>query len=305
MSLPPSGTCKKGFFSRQDYLAPLPLPTGQKPSDGMRIIWRKNDVFMDISNYSIGSGIMILWPIIIIFCSLAYFTDDINFLILGAVITVPSCLRLIYLLFRPTPLPIRFNRQRREACFLKRSGEYWIVPWESVVAAATQASSTSQGGKMTYGMLVVSLENPDPNATKDNQHFTMGFGCGGGEAAMALWECIRCYMEIGPDAVEDQTFQYNRPGKNIFTCYKEDFIEFAHRRGWVLAFLWEGLVGLFIFNSLLIYAVVKLKISPPPDLDHPDIIEWSRPLPPEQWAKPSAELQAALAEMGLEAEVKI
>ncbi|WP_082481518.1 DUF6708 domain-containing protein, partial [Pseudomonas sp. Leaf127] len=207
MNTPAAGTCKKGFFSRQDYLAPLPLPTGQKPSDGMRIIWRKNDVFMDISNYSIGSGIMMLWPLVIIYCSLAYMMNDVIVLMMGAVVTGLPGLMLIYSLFRPTPLPIRFNRQRREACFLKRSGEYWIVPWESVVAAATQFSSTSQGGKITHGMLVVSLENPDPNATKDNQHFTMAFGCGGGEAAMALWECIRCYMEIGPDAVEDQTFQ--------------------------------------------------------------------------------------------------
>ncbi len=295
MNNPPSGTLRKSLFSRQDYLAPLPLPTGQKPSECLRIIWRKNDIFMDISNYSVGSGIMMLWPLIIIYCSLAYIMNDVIVLMMGAVVTGLPGLMLIYSLFRPTPLPIRFNRQRREVCLLKRNGEYWIVPWESVVAAATQASSTSQGGKVTYGMLFVSLKNPDPNASKDNQHFTMGFGCGGGEAAMALWECIRSYMEIGPDAVEDKTFQYNRQNKNILTCYKEDFIEFAHRRGWVLAFLWEGLVGLFIFNSLLIYAVVKLKISPPPDLDHPDIIEWSRPLPPEQWAKPSAELQAALA----------
>ncbi|MBD8493775.1 DUF6708 domain-containing protein [Pseudomonas syringae] len=295
MNNPPSGTLRKSLFSRQDYLAPLPLPTGQKPSECLRIIWRKNDIFMDISNYSVGSGIMMLWPLIIIYCSLAYIMNDVIVLMMGAVVTGLPGLMLIYSLFRPTPLPIRFNRQRREVCLLKRNGEYWIVPWESVVAAATQASSTSQGGKVTYGMLFVSLKNPDPNAPKDNQHFTMGFGCGGGEAAMALWECIRSYMEIGPDAVEDKTFQYNRQNKNILTCYKEDFIEFAHRRGWVLAFLWEGLVGLLIFNSLLIYAVVKLKISPPPDLDHPDIIEWSRPLPPEQWAKPSAELQAALA----------
>ena len=37
------------------------------------------------------------------------------------------------------------------------------------------------------------------------------------------------------------------------------------------------------------------KLSPPPTLDHPDIIEWSKPLPPEQWAKRSPELELAIA----------
>jgi hypothetical protein len=38
-----------------------------------------------------------------------------------------------------------------------------------------------------------------------------------------------------------------------------------------------------------------LKLSHPPELLFPDIIEWSKPLPPEQWAKRSPELEAAIA----------
>ncbi len=45
MSTPPAGTTKKRMFLRNDYLAPLPIPTGRKPSDVLNIIWRKNDVF--------------------------------------------------------------------------------------------------------------------------------------------------------------------------------------------------------------------------------------------------------------------
>jgi hypothetical protein len=33
-----------------------------------------------------------------------------------------------------------------------------------------------------------------------------------------------------------------------------------------------------------------------PDLESPEAIAWSQPLPPEQWAKRSPELQAAMAE---------
>ncbi|KAA0945981.1 hypothetical protein FQ182_14910 [Pseudomonas sp. ANT_H4] len=53
MSTPPAGTTKKRLFSRNDYLAPLPIPTGEKPSDVLNTIWRKNEVFLDIGNYSI------------------------------------------------------------------------------------------------------------------------------------------------------------------------------------------------------------------------------------------------------------
>ena len=38
------------------------------------------------------------------------------------------------------------------------------------------------------------------------------------------------------------------------------------------------------------------KLSPTPDLPYPDIIEWSKPLPPEQWAKRSPELESAIAQ---------
>jgi hypothetical protein len=41
----PAGTTKKRLLSRNDYLAPLPIPTGRKPSDVLNVIWRKNDVF--------------------------------------------------------------------------------------------------------------------------------------------------------------------------------------------------------------------------------------------------------------------
>ncbi|EPM97719.1 hypothetical protein A258_07917, partial [Pseudomonas syringae pv. actinidiae ICMP 19104] len=40
MSSHPAGTCQKKLFSQNDYLAPLPLPTGQQPVDSLNIIWR-------------------------------------------------------------------------------------------------------------------------------------------------------------------------------------------------------------------------------------------------------------------------
>ncbi|MEB0224872.1 hypothetical protein [Pseudomonas sp. 10S4] len=301
MSMPPAGTTKKRMFSRNDYLAPLPIPTGRKPSDVLNIIWRRNDVFLDIGSYSIGSAVMVLWPVVMLFLVMAYFTRNIasgdfsqDILVAGSIITGVPALFLIQSLFREVPLPVRFNRQRREVCVPRDDGEYWIVPWESVTAAATQQSSVSQAGKVTMGLLIIGFENPDPLAKEDNKHFSLGFNCGGGTTAMALWECMRSYMEIGPHAVEDQTARFDR-SKGIWATYLDDLIKAAKLRGWFVTVLWEGFCGIFIFNTLLIDVLERWKLNPPPDLPYPDIIEWSKPLPPEQWAKCSPELEEAIA----------
>ena len=128
MSTPPAGTTKKRFFSRDDYLAPLPIPTGEKPEDVLNTIWRKNDVFIDIGNYSIGAAAMTIWVGVILFTGLAYIFNDVDALILGSCIMAIPIYWLIQGLFREVPLPVRFNRQRREVCVPREDGDYWIVP---------------------------------------------------------------------------------------------------------------------------------------------------------------------------------
>ena len=289
MSTPPAGTTKKRFFSRDDYLAPLPVPTGEKPEDVLNTIWRKNDVFIDIGNYSIGAAAMTIWVGVILFTGLAYIFNDVDALVLGSCIMAIPIYWLIQGLFREVPLPVRFNRQRREVCVPMEDGDYWIVPWESVTAAATQHSSTSQAGKNTMGLLIIGFENPDPHAKEDNKHFSFGFNCGGGTTAMALWECTRSYMEIGPDAVPD-----SRVGNAPYEKTQIGSIITDLRKGNLLGVLW-GIFCITILGTYLAEKLQNLKLSYPPDLTHPDIIEWSKPLPPEQWAKRSPELEHAIA----------
>ncbi|WP_288098282.1 hypothetical protein [Pseudomonas sp.] len=301
MSTPPAGTTKKRLFSRNDYLAPLPLPTGEKPQDVLNTIWRKNEVFFDVGNYSIGSAVMVMWPSMMVVLAMSFFTRNLDsdfsqgILILGAIVLGIPVLILIHGLFREVPLPVRFNRQRREVCVPRDDGEYWIVPWETVTVAATQQSSVSQAGRATMGLLIIGFENPDPQSREDNKHFSLGFNCGGGTTAMALWECVRSYMEIGPEAVEDQTARFDW-SKGIWATYLDDLVKAAKLRGWPVTLLWEGFCGIFIFNTLLIDVLERWKLNPPPDLPYPDIIEWSKPLPSEQWAKRSPELEAAIAQ---------
>ena len=289
MSTPPAGTTKKRIFSRDDYLAPLPIPTGENPEDVLNTIWRKSEVFIDIGNYSIGSAVMTMWPMVMLFLGLSYALNDLDILILGVLIMVIPIFFLIQGLFREVPLPVRFNRQRREVCVPREDGNYWIVPWESVTAAATQHSSTSQAGKNMMGFLIIGFENPDPLAKEDNKHFWFGFNCGGGTTAMALWECTRSYMEIGPDAVPD-----SRVGIAPYEKTQIGSIITDLRKGNLLGVLW-GIFCITILGTYLAEKLQNLKLSYPPDLTHSDIIEWSKPLPPEQWAKRSPELEHAIA----------
>ncbi|MDD2058553.1 hypothetical protein NPS58_14075 [Pseudomonas putida] len=291
MSTPPAGTTKKRLFSRNDYLAPLPIPTGAKPCDVLNTIWRKNEVFLDIGNYSIGSAVMVIWLGVMLFLGLAYIFNDPDALILGACIMGIPIFSLIQGLFREVPLPVRFNRQRREVCVPQADGTYWIVPWESVTALATQHSSVSQAGRTTMGLLIIGFENPDPQAKEETKHYWMGFNCGGGRTAMALWECMRSYMEIGPEAAPEAAALNSGGSLRYYVDYMNDK---AKERGWFLTLLWEVVIGVFIFNAPLATYLQRKKLYPPPDLTYPDIIEWSKPLPPEQWAKRSPELEAAI-----------
>jgi len=290
MSTPPAGTTKKRLFSRNDYLAPLPIPTGIKPSDVLNTIWRKNGVFLDIGNYSIGSAVMIIWPTAIQFAVIYYITSNLLILGVGLIIVGIPIFYVILGLFREVPLPVRFNRQRREVCIPQADGEYWIVPWESVTAAATQHSSVSQAGRATMGMLFIGFDNPDPHAKEDNKHYSLGFNCGGGTTAMALWECMRSYMDIGPDAVPD-----SRVGVAPYEETQIGSIITDLCKGNLLGVFW-GLFCITILGTYLAEKLQNLKLSHPPSLTYPAIIEWSKPLPPEQWAKRSPELEAAIAQ---------
>ncbi len=265
------------------------------------IIWRKNEVFVDIGNYSIGAAVMTIWPMMVLFALMSYITPDPLIWGGGLIIVGIPILFVIQGLFRAVPLPVRFNRQRREVCIPRGEDEYWIVPWESVTAAATQHSSVSQAGRTTMGLLIIGFENPDPQAKDDNKHFSFGFNCGGGTTAMALWECIRSYMEIGPQAVPKAAALNAGENLRFYLDYMRDK---AKTRGWILTLLWDGILGVFVFNAPLAQYLQRKKLYPPPDLTYPAIIEWSKPLPPEQWAKRSAALETAIAKREAELAVQ-
>jgi hypothetical protein len=209
---PPAGSSRKGLLSQDDYLAPLHIPTGQSPKDVLNTIWRKNNVFLDIGDYSIGSAVMVIWPslllaVLILLNTGGFGGRNLGLTIIFSIMLGIPILIVLHSLTQPVPLPVRFNRQRREVCVPRDDGSHWIVPWEQVTAAATAVSSVGQHGKTTQDLLVVGFTNPDPNVKKEDREFSLGFSCGGGTTAMCLWECMRSYMEVGPEAVPKCNFE--------------------------------------------------------------------------------------------------
>jgi hypothetical protein len=85
-------------------------------------------------------------------------------------------------------------------------------------------------------------------------------------------------------------------GMTVWQSYVHDYRKAAAKRDPISAFLWEGVVGLVIFNTLLLEYLLRKKLAHLPDLTAPEAMEWSKPLPPEQWTKRSAELERAIAE---------
>jgi hypothetical protein len=96
---------------------------------------------------------MVIWSGVMLFLLMSYITPD-PLMWGGALIIMGiPILFVIQGLFREVPLPVRFNRQRRDVCVAQADGTYWIVPWESVTAAAaTQQSSVGQAGTSSFLM---------------------------------------------------------------------------------------------------------------------------------------------------------
>jgi hypothetical protein len=302
---PPAGSSRKGMLSQDDYLAPPHIPTGQPPKDVLNIIWRKNEVYLDIGNFSMVAGWLTLhWGtflITVISIWIALTTSDRIGL---AIVTIPmfALMGALWYFFskqwrKPLTPPIRFNRQRREVCITEPDGSYWFVPWERVYAIAPSVTNLGTYGATKHGSLLLwfPLKGQEHETYgPDKKGWVLMVNPGGGISSMAQWECIRSFMDVGPDAAPDPSIIRNK-GMSLWQSFTHDFRTAVKSRGWLLAFLWEGL-GSVVFNGFLLEHLLRKKLAHIPDLTAPEVVEWSKSLPPEQWAKRSPELERAIAE---------
>ena len=310
---------------RITYLAPLPLPTPLPPHGPH--IGELNDVYMD---FGLGSPQVFSWQVILglpfsgtfmvvflipLFVGFMFFVfgmgwDDVSHAIEGvfnvaygiALITGFSALAILFCTWlhyhnkRAAIIPTRFNRQRREVCFMPEGAtEPVFVPWESLSAWVIEAQGATQYGiHRQYGMGI---------GYQHGETLTsLEFQCAGLPLAISHWEAIRGYMEYevndlksiqdlqdlqGPD---DPPHEGLHTFRNARARMHQQIRDGSRSRtSGFFWYLYHVMTLWTIPNRLVEWEVRRLEEIGKQAL--PDAMrEWSEPLPQEQWAKPSEEL---------------
>ncbi|KLV05594.1 hypothetical protein ABT56_11325 [Photobacterium aquae] len=196
--------------------------------------------------------------------------------------------------------PIRFHRQRREVCYYPQGSDTPVIaPWEEVIAwCGTHQGFTGDAivNNATFGMAIPTPDGKDYWVLKKPVMLV--------SEAQRTWEVIRCYMEepaenwAKPAEPETtKTFENEREVNWIFFqrgpkhWFKVDFF--------TPYLSYPGMVGYYLFHILTFWKLPywvsqwdqKFTMASYP----PSIEAWSQPLPPEQWAQPSAELESQKA----------
>ena len=193
-------------------------------------------------------------------------------------------------------IPTRFNRQRREVCFMPDGAtEPLFVPWESLSAWVVQAQGASQYGvTRQYGM-GMGFEH-------EGELVRVEFQCGSLQLAISNWEAVRGYMEyeLNDLSTLQDPLGLQEPGdpphEGLHTF--RNARAGLHRRlrekevGRIYAFFWYvyHVMTLWTLPNHLVEWEIKRIAKVGRRALPPAMQAWSEPLPPEQWAKPSSEL---------------
>ena len=321
---------------RLTYLAPKPLPTGELPVDYGRAIGSVTDHFLDFgtgNSFAFGwqmvlAGPLALFLFVAVVCPLVAFWGGFHFgngwpdavrAFWGMFHYVfwPSVgvyLFALFLAMRPRwqmyadaekTVPTRFNRQRREVCFVPEGhSEPIYIPWEELEAWVIEAQGVSEYGvRRQYGFGIGFLH------PETGERFTLEFETHGLPLSISNWEALRAYMEY-----EVHTLEEIQPQGELMASDEpqapgagpEEGIEFfhnanrnLHRRrkagkvGWIYVFSWylyHVMTFWTIPNRLVTWENAKLRRLSQKAL--PESMEaWSQPLSEDQWAKPSDELK--------------
>jgi hypothetical protein len=211
---------------------------------------------------------------------------------------------------------LRFNRQRREVCFINdETHEILIVPWEKVTAWVSQGEIATQYGATALYTFGLALENESTGMVQP-----ILLGKPSQAHAIGTWEAIRQYMEHGIPNHKDNALQslllgrapteYElRPYEGLHTWEVEKrrkeeegnlYCGFSPKRraeiGLPKPTRWP-LRRWYIWRVLSFWKMPYMIAEWGHKAGTPYIPEkvrdWSAPIPEEQWAKPSADLLKA------------
>jgi hypothetical protein len=312
------------------YLAPLPLPTDLPAQDYAHAVGEVSDTYLDFGvglpavfgwQMTLGIPFWVVWflglfaPVLVWLLTLSNSLgfeqatkNALEFMVYGLEIGAYAALLPLSLYLSITfhhlakykkIVPTRFNRQRREVCFVPAGQtEPIFVPWESLSAWVVQARSLNQYGlDIRYAMGVGFYHAPH------DEHYSLEFFCSGFDLAVCNWEALRAYMEYEVHTLKEiqDPLDLQNPGdpphEGLHTFYNAR--ERMRRRrknrevGFFYPFWWYTYHVLTLWtlpNYLTEWEIRRIKSIGRAVV--PEAMQnWSAPLPPEQWAKPSAELQ--------------
>ena len=299
------------------YLAPKPLPTGATAFSGLRMHRERNEVFLEFAlgkaglefavRIAVGSnmGLVIFFFLVSGVAAWArrdkegFFGGWVDFFATWPIWALIGCLILInaYYLYQSirqiiSHPPIRFNRQRREVAYVRKKGERpLIVPWEEVIACVTVSTVVTQYAVMPSSSLMIGLRD-----SASGEVVWLTIPVGHLSLAVSEWEALRAYMEEGPEAVPmpllmDEEFQ-----EGTVAYFQMCRGVYREMHSWpVYAF---GFLTIQFCSGWTLPCHFAQWVNRRPKAAFPESIrEWSKPLPAEQHAKPSAELLQQSAEL--------
>ncbi|WP_253277844.1 DUF6708 domain-containing protein [Pseudomonas chlororaphis] len=346
---PSAGEIRAKGLNETLFLSPLPVYTGQTQAS-RRNFSEMNDTFLELGGNNWGMveqgkilaaaiwmvlGTAFIAPVLICIWLTVYSPPGIDrnfFDIIGGFLQVFAAGSLLFILpfgayvygmlssvyAAAKTYPVRFNRQRREVCYVdSKTHRVLIVPWENVVAwVANTQGVTSYGAtrQYTFGM---GLEDEE----QDKVQFVL-LPQPSDAHALGMWTSIRNYMEDGQlvdtpnpmlkalgliptgDRLKPyeglHTFEIEREdaramgslddGGEDLTPEQREHYGYSKRSPWPLRrwYIWRVLSFWKMPYLLAEWSHRKGRPTLPEQVQ-----TWSQPLPPEQWAKPSTALVKA------------
>ena len=328
---PPRAGRSEPFPSgRLTFLAPKPLPTGLPSVDHGYAVGEVNERYLDFGagatsvfgwQMTLGGpfGLFLLgafgFPLILSGLAIAHgreletavevFQEMFDY---GFWIAVWGGLFGFFILSLPrwqayaklkNVIPTRFNRQRREVCFVPEGQKEPIfVPWEELVAWITEAQGVTEYGVQRQYGFGIGFYHPDTG-----EKYTLEFQTYGQPQAISNWEAIRAYMEYevhtlkeiqdplelqGPDDPPwEGVHVFRNARKRLHEEYREGKRGMLYLTGW---YLYHLITFWTLPNRLVEWEVKKIKRMSRKSLPK-SMAEWSESIPEDQWAKPSEELK--------------
>ena len=161
--------------------------------------------------------------------------------------------------------------------------EYVYYPWEKLVAYIEKRDAV--GPALFTEQVMLTLAVPDPDDPETALAAT-SISVGHETAGIAQWESLRRFMEDGPEACPD-------PQNNDTLAHYKESCRKARQEKSTGDWLWKK-VGDWFFQRYLAYKITEWRTNKlmPRSLPQ-DLHDWSEPVPGEEQAKPSEELQKA------------